>query len=96
MDIVLWIWFGLLITVIIVGLFITSIIVLAYAKYDYYRFIHRLANEKTFEEIDKIITEDETLINSNSFKGHMLDMVLDHKELWEQIKSYKQKNEQNS
>lgn len=85
-----------IVLLICLGLFITSIIVLAHAKYDYYKFIHRLANEKTFEEIDKIISEDETLINSNSFKGHMLDMILDHKELWKQIKNHKMKNEQNS
>lgn len=82
-----------IVLLICLGLFITSIIVFAYAKYEYYKFIHRLANEKTFEEIDKIITEDETLINSNSFKGHMLDMILDHKELWEQIKKHKMENE---
>lgn len=85
-----------IVLLICLGLFITSFIIIAHAKYDYNKFIHRLANEKTFEEIDKIISEDETLINSNSFKGHMLDMILDHKEIWEQIKSHKLKNEQNS
>lgn len=79
-----------------IGLFLISLIVHLHAKYEYYRFIHKMANEKTFEEIDKILSEDETLINLNSFKGHMFDMILDHKELWEQIKNHKLKNEQNS
>lgn len=85
-----------IVLLICLGLFITSIIILAHAKYEYNSFIHKMANENTIEHIDKIISEDEMLINAKTFKGHMLEILLDHKELWEQIKNHKMKNEQHS
>ena len=85
-----------IVLLICLGLFITSIIILATAKYEYNSFIHKMANENTIEHIDKIISEDEMLINAKTFKGHMLEILLDHKELWEQIKNHKMKNEQHS
>ena len=76
-----------------VGLFIISFIVYLYLKYEYNNFIHKMANENTIEHIDEIISEDEKLINAKTFKGYMLENLLDHKELWEQIKNHKLKNE---
>ena len=52
-----------------------------------------MANENTIEHIDEIISEDEKLINAKTFKGYMLESLLGHKELWEQIKNHKLKNE---
>ena len=76
-----------------VGLFIISLIVHLYSKYEYNNFIQKMANENTIEHIDEIISEDEKLINAKTFKGYMLESLLDHKELWEQIKNHKLKNE---
>lgn len=83
------------ISIVILILLFISAMVFIQGKIEYSAFVEKLAKEKTFEEIDKIISEDETLINSNSFKGHMLDMILDHQELWEQIKECKLKTETN-
>ena len=87
---------NIVILLVCVGLFIISLIVHLHSKHEYNSFIHKMANENTIEHIDKIISEDETLINAKTFKGYMLEILLDHKELWEQIKNYKLKNEQNS
>ena len=87
---------NIVILLVCVGLFIISLIVHLYSKYEYNSFIHKMANENTIEHIDKIISEDEMLINAKTFKGHMLEILLDHKELWEQIKNHKMKNEQHS
>ena len=87
---------NIVILLVCVGLFIISLIVHLYSKYEYNNFIHKMANEITIEHIDKIISEDETLINAKTFKGYMLEILLDHKELWEQIKNHKLKNEQHS
>lgn len=76
-----------------VGLFILSLIVYLYSKHEYNNFIHKMANENTIEHIDEIISEDEKLINTKTFKGYMLESLLDHKELWEQIKKHKMENE---
>ena len=76
-----------------VGLFIISLIVHLYSKYEYNNFIQKMANENTIEHIDEIISEDEKLINAKTFKGYMLESLLDHKELWEQIKKHKMENE---
>lgn len=76
-----------------VGLFIISLIVHLYSKYEYNNFIQKMANENTIEHIDEIISEDEKLINAKTFKGYMLESLLGHKELWEQIKNHKLKNE---
>ena len=76
-----------------VGLFIISLIVHLYSKYEYNNFIQKMANENTIEHIDEIISEDEKLINAKTFKGYMLESLLDHKELWEQIKNHNLKNE---
>lgn len=76
-----------------VGLFIISLIVHLYSKYEYNNFIQKMANENTIEHIDEIISEDEKLINAKTFKGFMLESLIDHKELWEQIKNHKLKNE---
>ena len=76
-----------------VGLFIISLIVHLYSKYEYNNFIQKMANETTIEHIDEIISEDEKLINAKTFKGYMLESILGHKKLWEQIKNHKLKNE---
>ena len=76
-----------------VGLFIISLIVHLYSKYEYNNFIQKMANENTIEHIDEIISEDEKLINAKTFKGYMLESILGHKKLWEQIKNHKLKNE---
>ena len=39
------------------------------------------------------VLEDEELLKSGTFKGQFLENILTHKEVWEQIKNHKLKNE---
>jgi len=83
-----------IVLILYLGLIILCAIIFAYANYDYHRFIRKMSNKHSIEHINEIISNDETFINSKSFGGHMLEMILDHKELWERIKNHKLKNEQ--
>lgn len=55
----------------------------------YKLFIRRMAKKYTYQEINEKIANDLEEIKSTKYKGTMLESILDHKELWEQIKEYK-------
>ncbi len=78
------------------GLVILCVITFAYANYDYCRFIRKMSDDNSIEHINEIISNDEEFINSKSFGGHMLERILDHKELWEQIRDNKLKKHENN
>ena len=80
------------ISIVILILLFISAMVFIHGKIEYSAFIKKLAKEKTFEEIDKIIENDTKAIESKSFSGSILENILDHKELWEQIRECKIKN----
>ena len=73
-------------------LIILSIGVVSYAKYDYAKHIKRLAAENSIEKINAIIHKDDILLTDGG-KNIDIDAVLDHLELWENVKHYKLYNE---
>lgn len=83
------------ISIVMLILFFISTMVFIHEKMEYSDFIKKLAKEKTFEEIDKIIENDTKAIESKSFSGNILENIIDHLELWEQIKECKLKTETN-
>ena len=78
-----------IILIIIIVLVFISFGVVLYGLYDNSKFIKEYAKKHTIEEIDRIISEEQKLIESGSFKGIMLEDMLDRVEQWEMIKKYK-------
>lgn len=76
---------------VIIMLILLAILISVVGRVEYELYIKKLAETKTFEEIDKKINEDIETINKGNFKGHILENILDHKELWEQVKEHKLK-----
>ena len=76
---------------IIIVLVLLAILVTVVGRVEYELYIKKLAETKTFEEIDRKINEDIDTINKSNFKGRILENILDHKELWEQVKELKLK-----
>lgn len=72
---------------------ITSIVILLHAKHDYESFIKKMASQKTFEEIDKIIAEDKHILDNGNFKGEIYEEISDHKDMWEEVREHKVKQE---
>ena len=77
---------------IIALLVLIAVLIFVTGHVEYEHYIKKLAETKTIEEIEEKINEDNELIDSNSFGGHMLENLLDHKELWEQVRNYKLTN----
>lgn len=75
-----------------IGLISLSVCAVFYAKYDYAMHIKRLAAENSIEKINAIIHKDDILLTDGG-KNVDLDAVLDHLELWENVKHYKLYNE---
>ena len=59
----------------------------------YEEYIRKNAEERPFGEILSVISEDDSLIKSGTFKGKMLDVLNDHMEMWEQILERKEEIE---
>ena len=76
---------------IIIVLVLLAILVTVVGRVEYELYIKKLAETKTFEEIERKINEDIDTINKGNFKGRILENILDHKELWEQVKEQKLK-----
>lgn len=70
-------------------LVLLGILIYIMSNVEYSLHIQRLSNNNTIEQIEDQIEKDAQAINSGKFSGHMLDNILDHKELWEQVKNYK-------
>ena len=66
-----------------------TFLVFAIGHVEYEHYIKKLAESKTIEQIEEKIKSDDDAIKSGSFGGRMLENILDHKELWEQVKHYK-------
>jgi hypothetical protein len=73
-------------------LIICTILFFVIGSFEYEHYIKKLASIKTIEEIDLQIKKDVDAINSERFKGKMLENILDHMEMWEQVKNYKLTN----
>lgn len=76
---------------VIIVLVLLAVLVTVVGRAEYELYIKKLAETKTFEEIDEKINEDIDTINKGNFKGRILENILDHKELWEQVKELKLK-----
>lgn len=72
---------------------IFSLLAFIFGNIEYNLYIKNLAKNNTIEQIDKIIANDIEFIDKGNFKGYMLNDILDHKELWEQVRNYKIRNE---
>lgn len=73
----------------IVFMFLLSVIIIMVGMVEHKIYIRRLAKRHTYQEINEKIDKDLEEINNTNYKGKMLENLLDHKELWEQVKEYK-------
>ena len=71
-------------------LIVIAISIAVYSKYDYIRYIRRLAKKYTFEEINEFGKRDKDLLEKAAQSNSMsVDNILDDFELWEQVYEYK-------
>ena len=86
-----------MVALVIVCLAVVTIPALMYlhARYDYEQFIKKMAEEKTFEEIDEEIRKDTEIISNSRLKGQMYEDAADHKDMWEEIRRRKGKSNPN-
>ena len=73
----------------IVLMFLLSVIIIMVGMVEYKIYIRGLAKRHTYQEINEKIDKDLEEINNANYKGKILENLLDHKELWEQVKEYK-------
>lgn len=78
------IYFSILLIFTIFGFMLLTIERLKFKDY-----VKKMAESETIESIEKRIKEDIDSIENGNFSGEMLEMILDHKDLWEQVKKYK-------
>ena len=78
-----------MVALVIVCLAVVTIPALMYlhARYDYEQLIKKMAEEKTFEEIDEEIRKDTEIISNSRLKGHMYEDAADHKDMGEETRS---------
>ena len=62
-----------------------------FGVWEYEQQIKSLADSYSFEEIDKKIKEDKQMIEQTNLKGEMLENILNHLDLWIDVKKEKQK-----
>lgn len=74
---------------VILGIFVFSVIAVLFGILEHNAYVKNLAKKYSYEEIEEKINKDLEEINTENYKGAMLESVLDHKELWEQVKTYK-------
>ena len=78
------------IIIILLVLIVIAISIAVYSKYDYIRYIRRLAKKYTFEEINEFGKRDKDLLEKAAQSNSMsVDNILDDFELWEQVYEYK-------
>lgn len=70
---------------------IFGFILLTIERLKFKDYVKKMAESETIESIEKRIKEDIDSIENGNFSGEMLEMILDHKDLWEQIKNHKLK-----
>ena len=79
-----------ILVIVLSTLFILSLIVIAYSKYDYQNYIKKYANKYTIEEINNIIQKDNAILEKEKqYDRTYIDIILDNIELWKQIRKYK-------
>ena len=79
-----------ILVIVLLTLFILSLIVIAYSKYDYQNYIKKYANKYTVDKINNIIEKNKKLLEKESeYDRTYIDIILDNIELWKQIRKYK-------
>lgn len=76
------------------GLCICLNIILVILSYlDYIFYLRKMSKKNTIDTINNIIQSDEKLLEENKNANfHVIDNILVHKEVWENIKDYKIKH----
>ena len=83
-----------ILVIVLLTLFILSLIVIAYSKYDYQNYIKKYANKYTVDKINNIIEKNKKLLEKESeYDRTNIDLILDDIELWEQVRNYKLSNQ---
>lgn len=75
--------------IVILLIFVGSLITFGIGIIQYKLYIRKMAKRYTYQEINEKIKKDLEELTNAKYRGAMLESVLDHKELWEQIKEYK-------
>lgn len=79
--------------ILITCLFCFTVLILLWGKIEHYLYIRKYAKRYSLEEIDSFIKENEDVLNKNVLDTiddiELTDIILDHKELWEQVKKFK-------
>ena len=70
--------------------------VFVYGVLQHDKFVTQMANERSFEEIDKIINEDKKFLEECKIMGTFHEATLDHMELWCRIKKRKMEHEKDN
>ena len=79
-----------ILVIVLSTLFILSLIVITYSKYDYQNYIKKYANKYTIDEINTIIQKYKKILEQErEYDRTNIDIILDDIELWEQVRNYK-------
>jgi len=70
-------------------LFLISVTIILVGIIGHKLYVRKLAKKYTYQEINERINDVSVVISNTNYKGKMLENLLDHKELWEQVKEYK-------
>jgi hypothetical protein len=66
--------------------FIISIGIYVYGIREYDRYILKLSEKYSLEDIEKFINDDKQVIENNVLHGDMMETIMSHMELWEDVK----------
>lgn len=78
------------------ALFLATVLLIIIGTYEYKHYIKKLANKHTLDEIEEKIKNDEDELLNAKYKGIMLTNLIEHKELWEQVRDYKKLHTNNT
>ena len=79
-----------ILVIVLLTLFILSLIVIAYSKYDYQNYIKKYANKYTIDEINTIIQKYKKILEQDTQNNrYYSDDILCYIELLEQALKYK-------
>ena len=86
----------MMLVIVLFILFLIAIGVSVYYVLEYDKFVTQMANEHSFEEIDKIINEDKKFLEECKIMGTFHEATLDHMELWCAIRKRKMEHEKDN
>ena len=69
------------------------IIIAIFSYFDYISYLRKMSKASTIDNINNIIKSDEKLLEEHKNANFpVIDNILEHKEIWENIKDYKIKH----